>query len=357
MTPPPVHVVGHGLAGAILAETASQKGLRIRVSDDGGPSSSRVAAGLFTPLTGQRLIPSWGLDEAYPVLKRFYPMLESSLGVSIFHECSTCRILRTAKQREEVECRKSVWAQDWTAAPPPFKAPFGMVEVQGGGWVNLPAMLDALKKRRQQRGEWAGPPIPNECTIWCQGAAASQDPRWKDVGWRIAHGDVLTVRIPGLSSSAIYNFDKFLLPIGNGLFRLGATYDWHTATPVPRLKGRQELEEALASCLQLPFEVVDHQAGLRPVALARVPVAGPHPEEPHHWIFNGFASKGVLLAPWMAECTVQALLTGEGIPKETLSTRRIQRQRDREKTRRGQAAHSTHPVRKGQVKKNSPSAQ
>jgi len=333
----PLHVIGHGIAGAILAETASQKGLTVRVSDDGGPSSSRVAAGLFTPLTGRRLIPSWGLDEAYPVLKRFYLQLESILGVSFFHEQNTCRILRTPEQRKEAETRPSEWASEWTGPLPPFHAPCGLLEIRGGGWVDLPRMLDALKERRMQRGEWNSAPRADEVTIWCQGASASRDPRWQDVGWRIAHGDVLTVRIPDLDPSVIYNFDKFLLPIGNGLFRLGATYDWHTPDPVPRAQGREELEQEVSTLLNLPYEVVDHQAGLRPVALARVPVAGPHPDDPDHWIFNGFASKGVLLAPWMAENTVEALRSGSGIPKETLASRRIQRQRDREQTRKNQA--------------------
>lgn len=344
MSPRPLHIIGHGLAGAILAETASRKGIPIRVTHDNGSASSRVAAGLFTPLTGRRLIPSWALEQALPVVRRFYPSLEQELETSFYEEKPTCRILRSEEQRKELEQRPSDWVKDWQASPPPFHSGYGVIEVTGGGWVNLPKMLDALEAKRQQQDQWNRAPLPDERTVWCQGVQAATSDLWKDVGWRIAYGDVLTVRIPDLDPSYIYNFDKFLLPIGNQLFRCGATYDWHTLEPVPRAKGRQEIESALQSCLTCPYEVVDHQAGLRPVALARVPVAGPHPEEPDQWIFNGFASKGVLLAPWMAEGLLHEMETGNGLPPETRAAKRIQRQRDREKTRIGQMKKKSSPT-------------
>ena len=49
-----VIVVGGGLAGTILAWTLRQRGLQTAVFDDPGRSTcSRIAAGLFNPVTGQ----------------------------------------------------------------------------------------------------------------------------------------------------------------------------------------------------------------------------------------------------------------------------------------------------------------
>jgi glycine/D-amino acid oxidase-like deaminating enzyme len=336
MTNPSLSIIGHGLAGAILAETASRRGFSVRVCDDGGPASSRVAAGLYTPLTGQRLIPSWRLEDALPVVNSFYPDLEKRLGASFFHPLPTCRIFQSAKQRNEWQTRgDSAFTREMKVAHLPFDAPFAGLRIDGGGWVDLPVMLDALKARRIQQDEWDKHPKA-DIILHATGAKAAEHPLWQDVGWRNAHGDVLTVRIPDLPSDHIYSFGKFLLPLGGDLFRCGATYTWNEKSPAPRTSGRKELEEHLSDILQIPFEVVDHQAGIRPVALARVPVAGPHPEQPNQWIFNGFGSKGVLYAPWMAERLLDFITHNNPLPKETIAKRRIQRQRDRAATAQNQ---------------------
>lgn len=334
-----LHIIGHGLAGAILAETASASGCAVRVSDDGGPSSSRVAAGLYTPLTGKRLAPSWSLEPALSVLNRFYPALEQTLGVRFFHPLPTTRILVSADEQSDWQKRQQEQAA--TLANPStyeqeiqsyFNLQFGAFDIPGSGWVDLPTMLDALRNRRELRGEWGPPTTPPELTIRAEGARAACNPLWRDLGWRNAHGDILTLRIPNLPPDRIYNFGRFLLPIGDDLFRCGATYAWDIDSPAPRPEGRSRLESELQNLLKVPFEVLDHQAGIRPVAIARVPVAGPHPDAPDQWIFNGFGSKGVLYAPWMAERLMRLLLKNEPLPKECQADRRMQRQRDRNTT-------------------------
>ena len=330
-----IQLIGHGLAGAILAETLSEAGFRIQVTDDGGPASSRVAAGLYTPLTGRRMIPSWELDQALPRVRQFYPDLEKTLGLSFHHTLDTVRIFKDEDQRNEARNRApKEFLRFCDVSHVPFHSPFGGAMVSGGGWVDLPIMLDGLTQRRKQKQEWGTWENP-DLILWCQGAAAATDPLWKECGWRNAHGDVLTLEIDDLSEDHIYSFGKFLLPIGNGHFRCGATYKWNQPGPEPREEGKEELVSELRKSLKLNFRISEHRAGIRPVALARVPIAGPHPDHPEQWIFNGFGSKGVLYAPWMAERVRDLLLKGTPLPKETIAARRIQRQRDREQSWRG----------------------
>jgi len=334
---PSIQIIGHGLAGAILAETFSAAGLKVRVWDDGGPASSRVAAGLYTPLTGRRLIRSWELESALPVVDTFYPELENKLGLGFYHPLPSVRIFGSEDERAEWERRKDhEYTRELDVSGYPFKSPWGGCEIRKGGWVNLSVMLDGLKRRRESAGEWGEPDGSAEFTIWAEGSKASENPLWAEVGWRNAHGDILTVSIPGLEQNRIFHPGNYLLPLGKQLFRCGATYAWNQASAAPREQGRMELEAELTNVLKIPFEVVDHQAGIRPVALARVPVAGPHPEKTDQWIFNGFGSKGVLMAPYMAERMLSLLQTGEELPKETRAVRRITRQRDRMKTIEGQ---------------------
>ena len=66
-------IVGHGIAGAVLAHTLMERGQRVRVIDAGEPvTSSKIAAGIVTPITGQRLARSWRVDTFWPAAERFF---------------------------------------------------------------------------------------------------------------------------------------------------------------------------------------------------------------------------------------------------------------------------------------------
>lgn len=322
---PVLQINGHGLAGALLAETASAAGIELRVRDNGGPSASRVAAGLFTPLTGMRLALTWAAPDVFPVLHRVYPALEQSLGLRFFHPLPTLRLLNDLSELPR-DCPEGVEVLPCDSRY--FHAAPLALRIADSGWVDLPRLLDALRARRIERGEWGEHPQP-DLHIDATGSAAARHPLWREAGWRNAHGDVLTLRIPGLPGDHITNFGKFLLPLGGDRFRCGATYTWDHDDPLPRDAGRAEIESALRQTLRLPYEVLDHQAGIRPIALARSPLVGPHPDDPRQWIFNGFGSKGVLYAPWLAERVVANLLRNEALPREVWAPRRLLRQRDR----------------------------
>ena len=90
-----------------------------------------------------------------------------------------------------------------------------------------------------------------------------------------------------------------------------ATYEWDDLTPTPTAAGREKLEARLRSFLKLPFEVVGHRAGVRPISADRNPILGIHPAEPRVVCFTGLGSKGVLLAPFFAAQLV-ATMTGKG---------------------------------------------
>jgi glycine/D-amino acid oxidase-like deaminating enzyme len=127
-------------------------------------------------------------------------------------------------------------------------------------------------------------------------------------------GEVLTVRIPGLRSGAAVHRGAFLLPIGDDLFRLGATFSWDDVWSGPTAQAKEELLARLARMTLLPAEVVDHRTGVRPASKDRRPILGPD-------ILNGLGSRGVLLAPWCAMHLVEHLLEGKKLDPEVDAAR------------------------------------
>ena len=68
--------------------------------------------------------------------------------------------------------------------------------------------------------------------------------------------------------------------------------------------------------MNVPFEVVDHKAAVRPTVKERRPFIGIHPNHKQIGIFNGLGAKGVLLAPFFASHFSEYLLGKTELMKE-----------------------------------------
>lgn len=341
-----LRICGHGLAGALLAEKAHQRGVDVAVHSDGGAASSRVAAGMFTPVTGKRFVPTWRLGDFWQTMHDVYQGLEHDLGVSFFHLVPTLRLLSSDDKVPDLSGVATARArarklESHELAALPVKRVIAAIEIQNSGWVDLPILLDKLTERRRCLGQWSDSPFETvaDDTIICScgGQADASHPLWSQLGWRLAHGTVLTIRAPDLPKHAILNAGKFVQPIGDDLFRCGATYDWASRIDGPTLQGIDDLTAFLNATLTVDWRLEDALGGVRPVALQRVPVMGPHPDNPQQWILNGFASKGVLQAPRVCEEFLDALLENAPIHPEMEAAPRIARQQARLQTAQGQA--------------------
>lgn len=91
------------------------------------------------------------------------------------------------------------------------------------------------------------------------------------------------------------------MPVGNGEFRMGATYDWNNLNEIPTTEAREELCGKLEQVFSGDYKITEHVAGIRPTTHDRRPVLGLHPEFPQVGVFNGLGSKGCMLGPYFAK--------------------------------------------------------
>ena len=78
-------IVGQGLAGTALAWELIWRGRDVLVVDAGeAVTSSKIAAGLVTPITGQRLALGWRVDERLAAARPYYERvaIELRLGAA-----------------------------------------------------------------------------------------------------------------------------------------------------------------------------------------------------------------------------------------------------------------------------------
>ena len=336
-------IVGQGIAGTTLAWQLKWRGLRgVIIDRNDGTSASKVAAGLMTPVTGKRLVPSWRLDETWAAADDFYRRVEDETESQFLTQPGQARLFEGEESKAEFERR------DWSEHPvdirqpqqlvdaTSFDAPFGGFELPTARRLDVAAYLAASRTvfvagdtlritdlnpatdlelvdgavRLVEHG------IRTKRVIFCQGALGADNPWFADVEFKAARGEILTLKIDGLAETRIVNQGVWLVPCGEGIFKAGSTYDFDNLDRGPTTSGRDEIVERLTKFLKLPFEIVGHESGVRPVVLERRPIIGVHREFPQLAIFNGLGSKGSLLAPLVAGQLVEHLFNGRPINPE-----------------------------------------
>ncbi|HRE82554.1 MAG TPA: hypothetical protein PLN52_16030, partial [Opitutaceae bacterium] len=90
--PAPILIVGQGIAGTLLAWAFEHAGIDFEIADAGhAEAASRVAAGIVNPITGQRFVKSWRVDELLPLARAVYRELEAELGIPLVREMRVWR--------------------------------------------------------------------------------------------------------------------------------------------------------------------------------------------------------------------------------------------------------------------------
>ncbi len=321
-----VIVVGQGLAGTALAWQLLRRGHSVLVVDrEPLVTSSRIAAGLVTPITGKRLAISRQFDELLPVATAFYRDIEARLGVWFFHALPCVRLFAY-----EIELKQYAKSADEFAAlvcepDPPldadwFDAPRGGFQMPTAARLDTRTYLDASRDHFAELGCYRRATVdvasdiavsadgvtllPLDVSasrlVFCQGFDGAANPYFPAVTFNAAKGEILTLRIPGLAETRVVNRGVWLAPEGGELFRAGATYSWDPLDCEPTAAGREEILTRLRTFLKLPVEVVGHAAAVRPIIGDRHPVVLWSAEFPRLGFFNGLGSKGALLAPHFA---------------------------------------------------------
>lgn len=316
MKPPatPWLIVGQGLAGTCLAWHLWWRGIPFELVDLGSGGSSRVAAGLINPITGKNFEPSKHLSSFLPEALVFYQKVESILQSTVWHPMPIRRLAASPEEWSKIETKLSRpdisrWIADDPSPPP--SGWHATTLVLGGGRLDTRLFLDASREFFQNDGCFRlaksdDSSIPSS-TILCQGAAGLLSGHAGP--HRCAKGEILTVRAPHWPADHIrIGGGGWLIPIGDSLFRVGSTYEWEMLDENPTSAGLAKVSAIATRLADATFEVIAHEAGIRPILRRSEPLIGPLPSG--HWFFNGLGSKGSLYAPATARRLTEWLTSG-----------------------------------------------
>jgi len=330
-------IVGQGLAGTVLSHQLIDKGYSVMVFENLKiNSATRIAAGVFNPVTYRKLKMAEFADFLIPEVFSYYPKLEKELEASFFNPTSFLKVITDIEELNNWQIQCAVPANK------PFMSdkvlnhnfengiisPIGNGQVLQSGVVKLSLMLALWKNKLLalnsfQEGvfdysklvisdnEVIYDGITANKIVFCEGVGILENPWFSWLPMQQFKGEVLEISAPSLKLNRIINRGIFILPLENGNFKIGATHDWRNVDEKTTEEGKKELTDKLDNVLNVPYTVVGHSAGLRPASRDRRPYIGVHPEYKNLFVMNGLGSKGVIMAPWLAKSFIEGLTVNE----------------------------------------------
>jgi len=321
-------IVGQGIAGTVLAQTFLKEGKSVLLIDEGlEQAASTIAAGLYNPVVFKRLVKSWMADELIPFMDRFYVEAEQLVQAQFYHKKKIVKLFADVAEREFWLKKSDEEVGAYLSQPMDLhflneyvENPIGAAEVKAAGNLDMNVFLKAfrsyfLKKDclLQQKFECGDLSISVNSVsyrnmdadkiIFCEGHQATANPYFNWLPFKLTKGELITIQLKkehAIPLDKVINKGVFILPIGNNTYKVGATYEWSDLSIHPTEKGKSELIDKLKKVIHVPFDIVEHQAGIRPTVLDRRPLIGLHPVHASVGIFNGMGTKGVMLAPYFA---------------------------------------------------------
>lgn len=340
-------IVGSGIAACTLAHTFYKNGLSFHiVSKPDLSNCSKIAAGLWNPVVFKRLTKSWLANDLINFLIPFYKEVEQKTNTNFLHERP---LVKNFYEQQEI----SFWNRkaneelnDFLQLPISdsnslnFEGAIltdkvGIIYKAGNIDTKkyIDATLDYFKDNFSQirfnykdllltEGGVEFNCLAFKNVIFCEGHLIQQNPFFNFIHLKPAKGEVLKIRSEKLNlNNSILNKDGFIFNNHEKEFTVGSTYEWKSLNELPTSEAKAQLEKKLTQLINVPYTIQTHEAGIRPSSDDRRPIIGSHPKYANLFVFNGLGTKGVMLAPFIANNFVNFYLQKSALLEEVNVTR------------------------------------
>lgn len=335
-----VIIVGSGISGCNLYWELIGRGKRVHMISHKKQASSSVAAGVYNPMVLKRFTAVWEGAAQLDVAVAHYKRIEALLSTNLLHEIPVWR--RLHDEKEARTWIKKSQREDLSRFMDPdvinesihgIDAHHGYGLVRETGWLDTLAFMDHTIDHASRGGHFHESEFNySDLTfnddsvtyqamtagniVFAEGYVMLNNPYFNDLPLQGNKGEVLTIKVPGLQLNAIIKSSVFLMPYKQDMFWVGATYNRDDLSYIPTKEGLEFLTTRLERFLKLPYEIVDHKAGIRPTTHDRRPFLGRHKAIERALIFNGMGSRAVLVSPWAAQLLCDYMYDDANLPTD-----------------------------------------
>jgi glycine/D-amino acid oxidase-like deaminating enzyme len=333
-------IVGLGLAGLAFSRELVKHNKTFIVFEDSSQHSSKVAGGMYNPIVLKRFTPVWDAKNQLEKALPFYKELEELLGGKYDYKVDVFRLFTSIEEQNNwFAASDNPVLSDYlipkvvTKKYNGIESPFGYGNVTKTGRLDTLTLLNDYRKHLEKENlivfekfdhdtinfdneklEYKG--INATKVVFCEGFGMKKNPFFKTLPMEEAKGEMITIHAPELEIDFVLKSSVFIMPLGNDLYKIGATFAWDDTTSIPTEKAKKELIEKLNKIISVPYKVVDHVAGIRPTVRDRRPLVGIHNKHQQLVILNGLGTRGVMIAPTVAKELYSHIENGLELRKE-----------------------------------------
>lgn len=333
-------IVGLGLAGLAFTKELEKNKKSYLVFENHSQNSSVVAGGIYNPVVLKRFTPVWNAHEQLNIALPFYEDLEIQFNKKYHFKFDIYRIFKSVEEQNNwfMACDNPVLSNYMSAKLINEKhegilADFGYGKLLNTGRIDTKTLLedyrdflldkDLIKYESFQHSdlkitengvEYKG--LKASKIVFCEGFGLKNNPFFNELPMQEAKGELITIYAPNLNVDFLIKSALFVLPLGNNLYKVGATFNWKDKTQLPTEEGKNELTTKLESFITVPYKIMEHIAGIRPTVKDRRPLAGRHSEFSNLAVLNGLGTRGVMIAPTVAKALYDNLENGIALDKE-----------------------------------------
>ena len=332
-------IVGMGIAGICYAETLHQNKKSFYVIDNKKTGSSKIAAGIFNPTVLKRYNMTWNGEEFYKNAIMFFKKIENKYKKEIIFKHDILKFFSSFSDQNNwaVASKKPVLKEflDSKIHTKKIKGvltEFGYGLVKKCGRISTLNLINEFKnnlndnylnrdfdfsKLFSDNKKIVYGNILAENIVFCEGYGIISNPFFKHLPVNGSKGEFLIVKIPNLNLKQIIKRSSiFIMPLGNQIYWVGATYDNSDKKNRPTQLKKQWLIEKLESIIMESYKIIEHKASIRPSTIDRRPIIGSHPKYKNIYLLNGMGSRGILLAPTLSYWLYDYIYKGVQIPQE-----------------------------------------
>ena len=334
-----VLVVGYGIAGLSVAVRLKNQKKSFDVIADDSQHSSRVAGGILNPVVLKRYNLAWNAQEFMPEALQFYSELTAN-NPTFFQHLPVFKLFSSVEDQNNwmVATDHPKLTPFLEADTHPVKAqvrsPFKAGRVLQTRLLHLKKLLNAEQKKLEEASQFYNQTfvyddliiksdyvIYNEkeyrAVVFCEGFGVTKNPFFNWLPLYGNKGEYLIFKSKSLQANrSIFKSRNFIIPLGDDIYKYGATYSRETLNHDPTSEARNQLVKQLSEMIQCDFEVIDQQAGIRPTVRDRKPLVGAHPDYKNLYVLNGFGSRGVMAAPHLSRQLIDLMYSDSEVDDE-----------------------------------------
>ncbi|MFT4673276.1 MAG: glycine oxidase [Patiriisocius sp.] len=324
-------IVGLGIGGLVFSKTVRDNGKTFVLFDSGVHGATKASGGVLNPTVLKRFTAAWNSVEFISKAIPFYASLAKDLGQDVLHPTAIHRILSSVEEQNNwmVASDKEVLSRFISSEilnnnNTAIHASFGLGAVQEAKTMKPFAVLQRYQAFLKQHHQFV-----QESFVYERLVVSQQGVQYKDIvakkvvfaeGAGVVHnpyftidispkgknvfvgnkGEYIIIKAPLLQSEAILKGPVMVIPLGDDLYKVGASYGRDDFSLHPTQEASKDISDKLKKMISCDFELVDQVAGIRPTVKDRKPLIGCIQEAKTLSFLNGLGTRGLTMAPQLA---------------------------------------------------------